>query len=691
MNNKGLSIVEVLTSLAVISLIILSVSSALLTSSKQTAKSQQTIENLTEDNYLRNYLSNPEFVGQLASYPENKALLKCIANDGEFCDSTKSYPFTVYDLYTKKPLNTSDQKDSNKKLSFEFTGVCPKLATVCDSVSYINIKIIGTERTMASINEEQRTNIVSVKPINNNVIVMYPESSLKKGGPVNLMLLVDTTNSMAYTQNIVKEGLRQVLDKLTDNQVNIIVSTIDSANTYFWTDYYFYVKDGVEVPVTTESPKEELTNNALFMKSSLNFNNKSTSFKLDPKSTAVQKNTVLNKIGKFMDAALMDNISGISASKDYGLCTLSYFLQEYRKNKLALNQDPQATTLIYVISNEEDESLLVPIGEEKYLNPSYDGDCAYSSVAPVKYEESAKMKELSREYYMTEVEYEVNLEISYLNDGVPATTTATFFLPGVIGENKTETACEADFGTTTESRNLIMQPVREYFGSNPTYKIKKCHKLYSKNLVTWQVSQTQIKMEDLCKTKFAPTPANQKKYKSYDLATCEYDEYIHDFPPFSYFLPLSAEKVSESYPGADMVAASINSLKATFPKGNYHINFSIIPTNGSCPKEVYNEFGVRYENVAKGVSKNSSITPVCEGKFSTDAIYDGLEKVESVISNSIELSEVVAAKVTGITLVKDGVSTVLNKIQDYTIEKNQILLKNELIDSKTQILIYYAF
>jgi prepilin-type N-terminal cleavage/methylation domain-containing protein len=214
LSQNGFTLVEVMISLVLISFISLTTLSFLNYIRIDTREQESVTYRNNETSQFFMQMVQPQYVGALADFADNKELLQCLEADGHLCDTTTSYPLVAYDLATAKPVLHLDSGAAGlvtTELSFKVH--CPLEKPSCDAVDYINITIktsILGNYGLSLVNEK----VVTVEPKRTNVLTFVPNTVVEDGAPANIVLFVDGSNSMSSIKASFKSTLTNFLNSI---------------------------------------------------------------------------------------------------------------------------------------------------------------------------------------------------------------------------------------------------------------------------------------------------------------------------------------------------------------------------------------------------------------------------------------------------------------------------------------------
>lgn len=692
---NGFAIMEVLISLGMTLLILGSSVSFVSHINKSHARTLAATEESSDLTQVLTYLSNPQYVGRLIDHADNQQLKNClIAGDGINCGANKKYELQVYDIFNNKILNLQESS-GYKGMSFTFEGTCDNLANACDAFSYINIHVtFQKKKEDGTIEETHKT--VSVKPVPQNVISLYPQSSVAKGKPINILFLIDTSNSMGYVKGSVAAGLKNLLNSLKDNETYIELGPIFSATLYSTVTGQYKLDGSGNKVALTNAEVNALNHGDIYYKSYKRTpitggNNAFISRKFSPTMSAADRASTYTFLTNYIDALFTSGSTYNGNPYDIPLCLLMTQLRRIKTGDSNLNKDPQTPTLIYVATNEDDESNLYKVGQKDASITDWNMSIQGSPYCGLSFTERVTalryMSSTWGTYQAKALSAKMAVKVFYQSDGLETSRTLYLkFVPG-IEYKKLDTpsaACPKDIDTAYKGKidyNISLQFPKD---THTRFEMTSCELINDQTSMMYENPYTVA--GDKCNAGYFTQ--NASLYPGFDVNSCKFvisGEGGQSQTGYS----AMGDMTTDSFDGTDLNDAIIKELGSTFPQGNYFMSMAIIPSSGACPVELGSSPGVKFEQLATKLGKKATVVPVCQSKFSNDFIEDAIQHIEVKMGNDVTLDKSILGKVTSIEIVQAGEKKTLEKTKDYSITSSSVIFTNGVLTPETQIFIYY--
>lgn len=518
---------------------------------------------------------------------------------------------------------------------------------------------------------------------------------MSKGKPINIIFLVDTSNSMGYVKNTVVNGLKNLLDSLKDNETYIEIGPMFNFSlTTTQTETYTLDASNNKVPKTAKEI-QDLNHLDTYYKGYKRAPAKGSyhgylSKTFSPTMTSAQRLTTYNDLINHVDKIFTAGGSYNGQLADIPLCVLMTQIQMIRAGSSSLNTNPQTPTLIYVATNEDDESKLHQIGESDTNITSWNLSLYGNPYCGLEFREKVRhLKNVSKTwgtYDAPSLSASIKVRAFYQSDGLETSSERTVtFVPGIPYRKLTTKTdvCPSDMATTHKADidyNISLQ-----ISKHTRFEVLSCDLINEKDR-SMLFEGDYNPEQDKCKSGFFT--ANASKYSGYDISACAFDV-AYEAGQVTYGYNASGDITTNSFPGTDIIDAVSNEFAATFPTGNYFASFAILPSSGICPIDAGTSPGVRFEQLAGKLGKKATIVPVCQGQFSNSFIENAVNHLESKIGNDIFLDTAILKKINQIEIIKDGEKVVLEKTKDYSINGTSVVFTDGLLTAQTQIFIYY--
>lgn len=676
---SGFTLLEILVALGIFSFVatgVLSFSAWIIQSVQtEASKADRNVENLE----MLKLFTQPIYFGALSKFQENSQLKACMTTDTVLCDSSKEYPVTPFDLATNKALDTaSSSKDSNIKNQVSFKVHCPNNETSCDKADYFTV-IVKTYLDYHGFDFSKIEKKGIVTPEFNNVVTYVPDSALAPGRPINIIMFLDNSNSMAFAKDQIKNSLDTLLTKISTMDATLGIYTLSSSMAGK-SSYYTLDGSGNKVPLASPWGKPagftyyELTTYPAYYY--YTYANQDPSYFL---STTYPIYRVFNFLSTDSDSVRATKISSVknlveslfanpSSNLDAPLCNMLRML-EMPGTTSPFKFDPITPTAMFVISNEDDESKAGPYyqdGCERYHVTKWSINSDYYH------------------YYGYLQNLKLNIEANGTMDGAPYIGKATFsYQVPYDAARAPGTDCleEANAIPIQQVENAFIK-WRQQYVSSWSYKpgdgitIKKC---VNDVKLTWVISTANKTPQDYCNQLAAGT-------------------YKGTVPPA--YVPNSCyEVVSKAGSGSSGGVIETNTLFSNtvgivdtlyasmqnhFSLENFYYTAVVHPDVTTCTITPGSQVGTRYINLAKKPGLKSSVIPVCSGNYAAQ-LDKIIQWTQSLGANDIQLTPSVAANMSGVEIVRSGTTIKLAANVDYQLSgtvlifKTGLLLPNDLI------------
>lgn len=674
---KGFTLVEILVALGVFSFVVTGVMSfsAWIIRSVQTeaSKSDRNVENLE----MLKLFTQPVYFGALSKYPDNAQLKSCMTTDTVECDSSVEYSVNPFDLATNQPLGlASGSVDPTIKDQVFFKVHCPNNALKCDKADYFTV-IVKTYFDQHGISFSSIEKQGVVVPEFNNVVTYVPDATLAPGRPINVLLFLDNSNSMAFAKDQIKDALDALINKISKMDVTLGIYTL-STSSYSKPSYYYYDSDGQQVFMTAPPktpgfvyyeldtaiatyPSRYTNQDPSYLLTSLGSSYRTFEF-LSTDSDTVRA-TKISAVKNLVEYLLANPGAGM----DTPLCNLVRLL-EAPGPFAPFNFDSMTPTAMFIISNEDDES---------NAKPSYQGGCQKSetikwTIDPDYYH-----------YWGKAQTYKMDVEANATMDGAPyhAAVPITYEVP--YDATKTPGAdCLTDANSKISQIETAF--VNIYSGLAWTYKvgdgftIKKCT---VDNSTTIPISLRNLTPQDICQQ----IANGQKKMQaSYIEGSC-----YENFQPGGTGATGGYISATSFFSSTidNVVDTTYAAIQKTLGLENLYYTAVVHPDATTCTITPGSQVGTRYMNLAKKPGVKSSVIPVCNTSY-TGQMDKIVQWTEALGANDIQLTPSVAANMSGVEIVRSGVTIKLIANVDYQLSGTILIFKTGLLQPNDLIKVY---
>jgi len=610
---RGFTVAEIMISLVMMSLISLTALSFLSSIRIDTRKQESVTYRNNETGQFLMQIVQPQYVGALADYSENKALLQCLEADTNLCDTKTSYPLVAYDLATAQPILHLDSGAKglvSTQLSFKVH--CPMEQASCDAVDYVNITIktsVLGNLGISLVNEK----VVTVEPKRTNVLTFVPNTVVEDGAPANIILFIDGSNSMGTIKSSFKTTLANFLNSIQNMNVTIGVYSLNG-HTQTYKDGLSYTLDG-SGNKTFVSDVQSLPAGTQFYadyKLRMPYIQTVTVHTLKHDMTAGQRTTVMNAINTQIENIFAANSPG----KDAGLCGFLRGLDDVSEGFSGFTINDTTPNMVMVLTNENDESILTNVGDKLdwFSAGTYQGWKTYPSFACLKsYTAKSERQSGGRVYSANTNYYQYTTSGDFSVDGV--TTRKDVSLINIREDYSASLTDGADCmsmlnAARTDKINSAMK--NAFFGTPylGNLTVKTCT---VKTPIEGQ--GVSDKTKNFCETVYNNTAV----YTWLVPNTCKYT----DNPDSSAGNANLGETVKEVYVPEDTIAHSsnditlavYNKIKNNFKLSNFNFTAVINPSSGICPATPGSEVGSLYEKLAGYSKLSSQIIPICSSTY----------------------------------------------------------------------------
>lgn len=684
-NKSGFTLIELLIALAIMNTLIVGSLMLVDTSSKLSERTNVSSYRSIENDELIKLLGEDKYFGALAAYTDNVPLKKCIEVDSHVCQTNFDYQIVPMDLASGLPIESLvGHGNQSIKNIVTFQVHCKDNAAECDQAEYFTVKLV-TEVTKAEqvISRTEKTSVV--RPFLPKVVSFIPDSTLSPGRAINAILFIDTSGSMLFAKDKIKDALDSLLAKLSGMDVNLAIlplsATTVSERFFRWagdgSKAYLEIKDANPGEILYREEKYSVNYGTQYQVGDSLINPTFRKIHFSQSDPFSDKNTKVTAA-----KALIDHLFNINVEshKDSSLCSLMHFVAG---ESTPFTVDPMTPTFVMTITNEDDESTMVltsaPI-------PTSGADAYNSSY---KY----CVKELNRtirkgltnsSYFGKALTYKVTFSAQLLIDGAPVFKTVTTDI-------RTPYFGGATPGASCTGTPSLTNEVLAYLNTSDAYKDKY---LGSLNILDCKYNaNTFFKMsesanDNLCNQLEVPH-RNSFSFYIHDscwenrvnepgsLAVSISDVGIHSIVPFS---PTSVAVTEVLYDGIS------SSMGAT--------NFFYVPVihENSCPVTPGAQIGGIYQKLAGLLSPAAAThqlyTPVCASSFNSK-IYELEGLMSKLAVNDFNLPLDVSANFSGLVVLRGSETLNPTNGVDYKIEHGTVIFKTGYIEPTDIVRIFY--
>lgn len=666
---KGFTIIEFLVAFAVLGIFsfgAMALSSfSLKAVQEESNKAARNIENIE----MLKLFTQSIYFGALSGYPENVQLKNCITADGVECKTTEVYSLTPFDIATGEKLKTKSTNERSIKNEVTFMVHCEAGKDACDRAEYFTVRVktfLEFHGITYASTEKQGT----VVPEFNNVVTFVPDNVVAPGRPMNLIVFLDNSNSMALRKDQIKKALSDLLKDISQLSVTLSIYTLEEA---YGGTFRRYILDlnGNQIPVEdirslpqgtgfyeeynlTAYYHSRYISKALFDKYAKVNSYLYRSFTFENGEPLVDRKDRLDSVNMLIDHLFKNPAM---APVDQPVCNMVRFI-ETPGAKAALNIDSLTPTAMLVISNEDDESS--------------SGTCLRSYT--YKYE-VARDRYL---YYGREQAFLNELFINGTSDEVKIKKDIFFiksvsYSPNfVAGES-----CIEDMkmlGVEETEKDILAFLKKFYFGDlsykkGDGFELTKCKKFLDS--ILFNVSSTPL---DTCeRIKSGKSPVS----KSYVPNSC-YEEVQKGGGMGSGSLfsktPLIEVKKTPSQ-------AFIAALKNKVDLKSFFFGAIVHPDEKTCGLGAGESVGSRYMDIAKTPGIVATVVPLCSPDYA-GKLKTILEWTQQMGVDDIQLPTSVASNMSGVEIVRSGKTVFLVNEVDYrVVDKTLVFSPGKLLSN----------
>lgn len=694
LNTRGFTLIELMVVIVVMAFLTSATLSFADFVRNDIAKQENIALENTEQGMFFGLLSQPTYVGALAQYAENASLKACLNADGNLCQIKKDYPLKAFDLETGTELNNMDSSSvSFIKSEFSFQIHCRLNTIECDQAEYLSVKIKSTIVSKQGLGFSSEK-IVVVQPIVSNVITMVPNSKLEPGTPVNIVILLDGSNSMSGIQASFKLTLAKLVTSLQNLDATISVYPLHENS---WAKHgQSYVIDGTGNKKYLSWADESLmgagesrfvdvewipTAGNLFNTSWASASSDMYRFKSD--FTSAQREAVVTGLNNRIDKIFTDMAS--STDRDSAMCDMLRLLDNATAGKNPLGLDSKTPTVFMVITNEDDESVLLKPGATFIGLPApYTLDFNYICAKGVVQKwtrDSGKVW-----YYGDKFTYKVTGSQTTLIDGAPYTKTFTNatldkikYRPShVVGAD-----CLADANGIDKVEVTKALGYYAYIKGSSPYTLTSCTVEFKKASTIGVAPEGTHPCVGL--------EANPSSHPYYVPGTCTEKEVPatqmgwqgSGASVLGYYVPTD----TEAHATGSLPTAIHNIIQSKFNVSNTLFSFVINPTSGVCPATPGSFTGVKYEELAGKFSANSQIIPICSSDYS-GKILDLTKKLDVLGMNDFTMPVGTGDRLSGVDIVRSSTIIPATEGADFVRNGDILIFTNGFLKS-TDIVRFY--
>lgn len=689
--NSGFSLIELLITLVVVNILIAGSMMLVGTSSTATQQSNEISWRNIENDELIKMLTEEKYFSAISTYPQNADLKKCFTADGNLCKVNTDYLLTPIDLKTGQVVTSfsgSNEEIINNKITFRVH--CKNNTAECDQADYFIVKAKTTLTKSGTVAfSTEKTSVVH--PFAPKITSFIPDSTISSGRPFNAILYIDTSGSMLFAKDKIKDALDTFLVKLSAMNVNVAIlplsATIVTQRYFNWDPMDSSKK--IYVDIKDVNPSEILYREERY---SIDYG---TQFQIGdsiilPTYRKIQfspTESVSDRSAKVAAAkALIDHLFNINNStyKDSSLCSLLHY---FEGGSSPFSIDPMTPNLIMAITNEDDESYLTSVVTDVPTS----GSDSYNST--FKY----CMKELNRRvqkgpiqssYYGKSFTYKVTFSALLTVDSAPVIKTVTTDI-------KTPYLASVANGSSCMTAPTLNAEVLNFLNTSPQYAGTY---LGSLNILDCKYNNsTFFYINTVPDTGYCTT--NESSYRT------TYNYYIHNscwenrqnevgsiaasVTPMGLhsIVPFSSSN-SLAHSTKDIALAVKDDITSLIGNSNFYFVPVIHSTGDLCPLTPGAQIGNAYVSLATKLSATNNITPICDSSF-TSKIGELDTLMSKLAVNDFNLTLDMASNLTGIEVTRGSQILYPTNGVDYKIQGNILIFQTGYIQPTDIIRIFY--
>jgi prepilin-type N-terminal cleavage/methylation domain-containing protein len=690
--NHGFTIIEILATIGLIGFL----SAATLSFSsfiRSEISKQETLSvRNSEQSMFFNILREPAYVGALAEYTENSDLKKCLDADGVTCETNVDYPLSAFDLENGKLLEVVDTVNAqNVKNEFSFRVHCAAKQETCDQAEYLNVRIRSSIKGDHGLQFTSDKTVV-VQPKRSSVITMVPNTALEPGSPVNIIIFLDGSNSMAGIKDSFKATLSTLVEQVKTLDARVAVYPLHS-HIYEAGGQPYRINAGVKEYLT---PTEMTNAPGGFVRYTDYTWNLSTGYEFKPANPSdippifsfqddmsdLQRDATVLALHKRIDNIF--NLMGPKGDRDAGLCGILRLLDQTSHGLSPFTMDSTTPTILMILTNEDDESVLIkPGGGFGVLPVPYSLEKAYICAKGVTVQWT---KEKGKTwYYGDKYVYQVSGTATESIDGVPYTKPFTNAGASFIPYRSTMTegadcladAKGADYGQVKYSLSY-------WNVAKGDLNIASCKIALTKavSIGVWEEYEHPCDLYNKNPSTFMPSmvpgtcfeklvPSSQMGWAGTGAA------------PLDYYVPTD----TEAHATGSLPTAVLNLLRKNFDLKNVFLSVVINPTTGVCSLTQGAHFGSQYEQLAAKPELKSQIVPICSNNYG-ERILDFTSKIGTLGMNDFTLPVGIGARVSGVDILRNSTTVAVTEGADYTRKDDLIIFTAGILKTTDIVRVY---
>jgi hypothetical protein len=497
----------------------------------------------------------------------------------------------------------------------------------------------------------------------------FPDKKLVSGRPLNVILILDGSNSMSAIKEKTIATVSSLIDRLSEMDVNLILQPLD--------------RTGASLSGVGKVFQFQGLNRAYFDPNVLQsaatgfeyFEETKYQIHFDVKSFLLS-DSITTRLAKKAEVLkwVEQQSAYMSLGKDVGLCAVLTALEakKYTSPPPAVF-DNGSPTLLMMITNEDDESTLNSSRGEP--------GCSYGYLNQQRITQYTQLQfSWAYRYY--------DLDATIQLDGAPSNVTTQINLPiprsdvpSQIGAVK---SCPVDNFSLSDYCRVNSDAYA--CQSSLAARVRSCTE-YIVSTQTYYDAVGNLSLAGKSCDELEPSLLNMFPYyfaKSCDLKKTSYPHAITE----NYFSMVPEN--TEAHQKNDIVLALLGSIKNNIGLENFYFVPIIHPSTTDCMLTVGARVGEKYKRLATALGdKQSAVIPICSNDYSK-----GLDKIQNfvttVATGDFELPSEVAQSLKAITVIKRSGQRLTPALNvDYRLSGNNLIFTSGFISIDDTVRVSY--
>jgi hypothetical protein len=743
LDQSGFSLVEVLVAFALLILVFNFLADTSMVTMDLASKEMETSTRSIENDELARLISNPIYFGLLLEPPKtpgevslNQALIQCATADGIDCDADKSYPLTPIDAETRTALVSASgtlDKDAINEVTFKIH--CPDhKATSCGEAQSFTVTIETKDKPGVTPSRKRFRSApikqtVFVKPESKHVAKLTPDTKIAPGRPIEVVLLIDTSNSMTDIRDKVYESIDKLLGALSDMDLNLRIESLDLTTSQFVTErysidpitdkhnsniappiQYFYEKVLISPDMASTEKLTSITgweNLSMddFLKSALvpfGYRNLPRIFKFRSTDTEAARNATRKLIQwKFSNEA-SNSLGAIAKAQSNGgfynqstedntLCGALRTI-DFRANSSPTESIDKTPLVLILVSNGNDDSLMkncikaVTVRIENVVYPRHNDMSIKLTRLIGSYDFTGVTVDRGRNGYIASSIYK---ELTKLQSDPFRPRNSSLYPIRQFADHITIDLLPNSKQTCIDvvCKDTLQKPFCNKYG-DPT--IKECFISFEEPKHLSSLNKrppyaTCAESETWFRTNYAGYSENS--CVDFYLPSKSGKEIDYTYSNPSYFF----DSNSDIYKKDDFPTAILNSVKSTIGLRNFYYLPIIHSASEACPMEQGGQKGIKYETLYNMLDiKQKTMISICGNSNDYSKGLSNIEQFkQSLAVDDFELKPQWVATLTGVEVKRGDQILTPAKGVDYQIIGNNLIFTTGYIQPSDKVLVHY--